>query len=466
MRTSFNAKAGLAALAILTFSPTAQAHTWIESIRRIASNGSFVGPIGYQRGFIARGPGVNADDGMVYRLTGQSVPDSAPMCKDSQKSGTQGKFPKLQAAPKDFIALQYLENGHVTKVLDPRPFGNGTVYVYGTKQPSDSFTFNGIHKKWNADGTGGDKKGKLLATRLYDDGQCYQVNPAEPISVERFTKSGVKTEVPCQTDLQLPEDAGTSGDYTLYWVWDYALMDKSGAQVTLEFYTACMDISMTSKSTPDAGAFAVDSNILNRAIPAHLKSEFLADPTSKNSLTAQPFDAPKAGDGGSKPTTSASPQSSELSQSAEPTQSSKPGKSSTANDPAQGPITVTVTQPPITTVYVTRDPTSKASSAAASSPTSSVQNQRPKPASSSSSSTPTGNIVKESSSGGVFISGGPTSVVSVPTGTAPPSTLITSVQASGRPSVAPFTRNSANGAAQSDASPTAKPAGKYRRWSA
>ncbi|EHL02199.1 hypothetical protein M7I_1793 [Glarea lozoyensis 74030] len=349
------------------------------------------------------------------------------MCKDTQKSGSQGTYAKLEAAPKDFIALQYLENGHVTKPTGPRPFGNGTVYVYGTKTPSDSFTFNAIHKKWNIDGTGGDKKGKLIATRYYDDGQCYQMNPSEPISVGRSNKSGVKSEVPCQTDVQLPEDAGTSGDYTLYWVWDYALMGgDSGKQANNELYTACMDISMTSQPASDTGAAAND--ILNRAIPKQMKNLFLANPTSEASTSPAPFD-------GAKP--------------AVPNQGVQPPVQGpvTVPVPANGPVTVTVTQVPVSTVYVTRDGAAPAASSIAGAPVP----KGPPGVPSAAPSVPTG---------GVYVTGGPGRA------SPPPSTLLTVVQPTGaptgRPSVIPFTMNPANAAP----SAAARPAGRFRRANA
>jgi hypothetical protein len=448
----FNTNTGIAALAVLLSSHTAQAHTWMESIRRIGSDGTFVGPVGYQRGFIARGPGFS-DDALVYRLTGQSVPDSAPMCKDSQKAGMQGSYAKLQAAPKDFVALQYLENGHVTKNTGPRPFGNGTVYVYGTKTPSDSFKFNAIHKKWNAAGTGGDKKGVLLATRFYDDGQCFQVNSASDISRARMASSGLKTEVPCQTDVQLPKDAGTSGDYTLYWVWDYALMTEgTGKQATAEFYTACMDIAMTTSpplSGGPAAAAADPKGLLSKAIPEQLKTPFLADPTAEISTTPQSFKAPA--NGSAAPAVPVGGNSGGNGGGNHETQPAV-GVTPTPGAGGQGLGTVTVTKAPVATVTVTRDPASSAQS-----------------------------------SGAVFVSDRPSAGVP-PTSTAPPSTMVTSVQpsaqpigppgvqtsaqpsgppAAGRPSVRPFTKNAASSiAARSEATPAVRFARGFRRWNA
>ena len=180
MRSSISPKTGLAALILLACATTIEAHTWIEEIYRIASNGTFVGAPGYPRGFTPRAAGVDPDLPMVYLLppNGRStaILSTDLMCKDSQAIGqyTPGSN-MLNTAAGDFIAMTYNENGHVTLPTDTtRPAGNGTVFVYGTKLPSNNDTFLGIHKVWNADGTGGDKRGKLLATRYFDDGQCYQ----------------------------------------------------------------------------------------------------------------------------------------------------------------------------------------------------------------------------------------------------------------------------------------------------
>ncbi|KAF4622775.1 hypothetical protein G7Y89_g14251 [Cudoniella acicularis] len=297
MRATISTKAGIAAIWLLTCATTIQAHTWIDEIRRIASNGTLVGPSGYMRGYAPRLPGWNTNDDDTYEI---QVEAGAPMCKSSQNIGnyTAG-YGMLEAAPQDFIALRYEENGHVTltdAALPPntpsqpvRPAGNGTVYVYGTKQPSDNDTYLGIHRVWNAAGTGGDKRGKLLATRYFDDGQCYQYRVGSPDSLARMTEvQGPESEVPCQTDVQLPADAGTSGTYTLYWVWEYPVMNNStGAIETVEDFTACMDIKMISEPLPPAGDFDSSQSVTSRAVEAHMKTAFMVDPTATPVLQAQ-----------------------------------------------------------------------------------------------------------------------------------------------------------------------------------
>ncbi|KAG9231617.1 hypothetical protein BJ875DRAFT_351953, partial [Amylocarpus encephaloides] len=201
------------------------------------------------------------------------------MCKDTQKNGMQGDFPRVVAAPGDSVALQYLENGHITRKLNPRPIRQGSVYIYGTKNPSDAHTFNSIHKNWKKDGTSAE--GKLLATRFYDDGLCYQVNPASEVYRTRSAASGIlNAEVPCQSDVQLPEDAGADGTYTLYWVWDFALMNAGSGRVeTPEFYTACIDVAMTGTAADGGDANAPSGD---RAVKTQMESQFLVDPLAEN----------------------------------------------------------------------------------------------------------------------------------------------------------------------------------------
>lgn len=37
----------------------------------------------------------------------------------------------------------------------------------------DDDTLASVHKAWNKAGIGGDKRRRLLAVRLFNDGQCY-----------------------------------------------------------------------------------------------------------------------------------------------------------------------------------------------------------------------------------------------------------------------------------------------------
>ncbi|KAH6669446.1 hypothetical protein B0J14DRAFT_428340, partial [Halenospora varia] len=281
----------LAALGLLSYATTVQGHSWLEDLRLIASNGTFVGPTGYPRGYVPRGSTPGPDIDMVYKLLPTTVTNDTPICKASQQIGTQKQgFPPLSAAPQDFIALRYLENGHVTKYTTLRPAGNGTVSVYGTKTPSNSDTYNGIHRVWNAAGTGGDKRGKLLATRHYDDGQCYepQTDTKGPEGLKRLAEYGVPSLV-CQTDIQLPADAGTSGTYTLYWVWEWPELAPSGKVIGPENYTACVDINMVSQPVAAVGPFDTKQNVTSRAIKAQMETAFMVDPAATPALALKAF---------------------------------------------------------------------------------------------------------------------------------------------------------------------------------
>lgn len=272
-----------------------EAHSWVEKLLLIASNGTFVGTPGYPRGFVPRTSPAFSDfvsenqippDG---RPTGTEILPTDPMCRTSQSIGNQTTGnPALVAAPGDNIALIYEENGHVT-LLDrspTKPVGSGTVFVYGTKQPSNDDTYLGIHRVWNEAGTGGDKRGKLLATRPFDDGQCYQNNTSPLAESRRATLGTLGNDLPCQNDVQLPEDAGTSGSYTLYWVWEWPTLDNTtGKLITNQSYTTCMDIVMTAKKLASAGDFNSKQIVDSRAIQGQLSTAFLVNPIIAEQLT-------------------------------------------------------------------------------------------------------------------------------------------------------------------------------------
>ncbi len=185
-------------------------------------------------------PALN-DDGSVWLLPPN---DGRPnglyptdnMCHPSQTIGNYtAQYPMLTATPGDFIVLRYQENGHVTlpEINPTKPKGSGTVYVYGTNQPSSQEKFLDVWKQWTADGQGGNKKGRLLATRNFDDKQCYQINGGT-ISQQRQVKFKKVAEAPqgadlwCQTDIQLPGDVEVGKDYTLYWVWHWPTFNVVG----------------------------------------------------------------------------------------------------------------------------------------------------------------------------------------------------------------------------------------------
>ncbi|KIW70587.1 hypothetical protein PV04_02843 [Phialophora macrospora] len=252
-----------ALIGLIASAPLASAHTWVEQLMVIAPNGTLVGEPGFPRGNVLRGTPGFSDPTMVNlippdgRTINQIVPSDL-MCKSSQTSQTQTDgSPRLQAAPGDAVALRFQENGHVTLPDNQpgKPQNRGTIYVYGTSQPSPDDSFLAIHRVWTPDGTGGDGRGRLLSTRNFDDGQCYQTNGG-PISQQRQQQFGhpfdmvMGNDLWCQQDLQLPADIATGQPYTLYWVWDWPTMPgtfgfPNGKQ---EIYTTCMDIDIVGDS--------------------------------------------------------------------------------------------------------------------------------------------------------------------------------------------------------------------------
>lgn len=261
---------------------TSNAHTWVEQLTVIAPNGTFIGAPGYARGNVPRtAPGFN--DGTMTHLLSSTGPMnmtavSGDMCMDSQKKPVQSPGnPRLQAAAGDAIALRYQENGHVTlpDTQKGKPKNRGTVYVYGTSDPKDNERLETIHKVWNKDGTGGDKRGVLLSAQDFDDKQCYQINGGE-ISQNRqkaFPHEADKlmgADLWCQQDIKLPEKLPSDKPYTLYWVWDWPTargVDPGLPQGKQEIYTTCMDVDAVNKPKQQEnvkGGF-VDGQPLNNA---------------------------------------------------------------------------------------------------------------------------------------------------------------------------------------------------------
>jgi hypothetical protein len=288
--------AGLAAL--LLCATSTDAHSWVQQLLLIASNGTFVGTPGYPRAFVQRTSPAFSDfesENLVPpdgRPTGTEILSTDLMCKSTQTIGNQtAGNPALVAAPGDNVALIYEENGHVT-LLDrspTKPVGSGTIFIYGTKEPRNNDTYLGIHRVWNVNGTGGDQRGKLLATRHFDDGQCYQNNTSELAIYRRDTLGTVGNDLNCQSDVQLPEDAGTNGSYTLYWLWEWPTLNNvTGAEITNESYTTCMDIVMTPNKVADAGSFNSTQLVDYRAIETELSTAIIVNPTASEQLTTTP----------------------------------------------------------------------------------------------------------------------------------------------------------------------------------
>ncbi|KAK1755000.1 hypothetical protein QBC47DRAFT_301596 [Echria macrotheca] len=222
-----------------------------------------IGQPGFERSHVVRGS--RPEDSIVWLLPPNGrekviLPDdkiARPDQRPLTASSYSAQFPMLKVAPGDFVAIQYTENGHVSRaeLTNPtKPVNRGTVYLYGTTQ-NDLSNYNlvDIHLAWTADGKGGDGKGKLLATRNFDDGQCHEAIPAsgddEGISTHRMQQAGQYSQEPvngglsCQSDLQIPFDAPVGQTLTVIWVWDWPTMNVAGVAVPPASYHANVSTS-------------------------------------------------------------------------------------------------------------------------------------------------------------------------------------------------------------------------------
>lgn len=319
-------------------STTVDAHSWVEQLQRLASNGTMITPLGYQRGFVARDnplfKGDISDDLWQLppndRAAGAVLYASDPICSPQQSSSnyTNSDFPMLVTAPGDYIAMQHQENGHVSLPTTQanKPRNRGTIYIYGTDQAKSNDTLLAIHNVWNVNGTGGDGRGRLLATRNYDDGQCYQVNSgaistSRQAQFKKVAANPMGSDLWCQTDIQLPTDITTGANYTLYWVWDWPTLNKANAMIgeegvnvtKPEIYTSCIDMQIVDPCSEDLGdvkspacssvktksnfahSFAKGQSYSAAAVPQELTGNFAvaiddtsADSGSNNGMSAPP----------------------------------------------------------------------------------------------------------------------------------------------------------------------------------
>jgi hypothetical protein len=268
-----------ASLPAAIFFGQALAHTWNEQLT-VIDGGIFTGSNGYPRGYVSRSdPGFN-DDMMTYLLpplaSGRTrVDDSDLLCAPTQSSANQTvNYPSLGASPGAYVAIKYLENGHVTLPQNQpgKPQGGGTVYVFGTSQPNDNELLTEV-LQWTTDGTGGDQRGSLLTAQNFDDNRCYQINNGN-ISVARQNEfpdptpgqPGSVNEQWCETDVLIPADIPINSVYTIYWVWQWptepgtpGLPDGKD-----EYYTTCSDLNIVAgpiQGTPSNPLFQQDPQI-------------------------------------------------------------------------------------------------------------------------------------------------------------------------------------------------------------
>lgn len=289
---------------------TIRAHSWVEQLMVIASNGTFIGSPGYARGNVLRTSPGFSDPTMVYLLPPDGrenvIYKNDSICKETQRTRNQTTgSPRLKAAPGAAVALRFQENGHVTLPWNQpgKPANRGTLYVYGTAEPRVNDTFLGIHKVWNNNGTGGDGRGVLLSVQNFDDGRCYQINSGN-ISTHRQSafphqaNQLMGADLWCQQDIALPTDVSTGKPYTLYWVWDWPTLPNIDASLPngkLEMYTTCMDIDIVEKSKVHnkvLASYDSDQSLNEAAIPGQFSEIFDArrsqGPATSESSSAIP----------------------------------------------------------------------------------------------------------------------------------------------------------------------------------
>jgi hypothetical protein len=253
-------------VAALAVAPVTLAHTWIEQMRNLNDKGDYVGEYGYPRGMIAKtDPGYDGNK-MNWEIPayqgGLFITEDTILCHKAQRQQKQSsdKYPRLQAVPGGFIAMRYMENGHITLPNNQKgkPKKAGTVFVYGTTEPKEDEKIANV-LRWTQDSKGGDGRGVLLTMNDFDDGRCYE-NNASPVHAKRVkatpnyamgqTEDGPGTmPLFCETHVQLPKTAATGKPYTFYWVWQWNTapgIDPGLPKGKDEYYSTCIDVDVAS----------------------------------------------------------------------------------------------------------------------------------------------------------------------------------------------------------------------------
>lgn len=299
---NFFKSGAILALSALMYSPFTAAHSWIEEYQVIDTNGSYIGDRGYSRGYIARtDPGYNGFS-MDYLVpqTGVRINSTDMLCHPAQRTSNYSNpaYPKLQVQPGGYVAMKYLENGHVTLPWNQlgKPEAAGTVFVYGTTQPSDTQMIADV-LAWTTDGTGGDGKGFLLTAQNFDDGRCHQINCGNmstdrqvlfPAHVAGQPTSSV--EQWCETDLQIPPSQPI-GTLTTYWVWQWP--SEANADCTYpdgkdEYYTTCADFEIISGGSGNGDAKIAAEAATNTLVQEAPQSTAVSNFMSRKAYTTSP----------------------------------------------------------------------------------------------------------------------------------------------------------------------------------
>ncbi|KAL5118580.1 hypothetical protein ACEQ8H_003431 [Pleosporales sp. CAS-2024a] len=363
-------------LTILAVTPVALGHTWVEQLRNVNDKGQYVGEYGYPRGMFGKtDPGY---DGFkmnweipAYQGSKVFIDNSTLLCHPSQRQQTQSqaKYPRLKAVPGGYIAMRYMENGHVTKPNNQKgkPAHAGTVFVYGTAQPQTNEKMVDV-LRWTKDGKGGNGRGTLLATNNFDDGRCYEVNntPEQLQRAKEFPNyaMGQADTGPgtfplfCETSVKLPNNTAMGKPYTIYWLWQWPTapgnVDPDYPNGKDEYYSTCIDVDVASANVMMAAdaepKFALGQQDAMSHAVADFASRTAAMTDALEGEVGPIFGGDKQSAAPSSPAgTMPSPPSQASSMPVVPTLTPQPGVAPTSNVAGDGHV-VTVTD----TIYVTK----------------------------------------------------------------------------------------------------------------
>jgi hypothetical protein len=215
---------------------TCLSHSWVEQLS-VIRNGTYYGDFGYPRGYVPRKSDTSESlPSMVYQIPDgnrQRLSEDDLLCSPNQRLQYQtNEYPRLKAVPGDYVALRYLENGHVTQNREQIPYP-GLVYVYGTSYPDRQEKVVDVLRR----GLGsGDME--LLAMQQFDDGRCYELNnsPLSQLRQNLFPNDGNAQW--CETDIMIPAHLSYGQTYTIYWIW------QKSTNLTDEYYTTCSDVDL------------------------------------------------------------------------------------------------------------------------------------------------------------------------------------------------------------------------------
>lgn len=240
----------------------AGAHSWIEELSNVGLDGSYFAEYDYPRAFVDKGVAgfnQNANEWQLPTPGQRLLKTGDPLCHPEQRNPHPStNFPRLKSVPGGTVAMRYAEGGHVTMDgggvgLYGKPKHGGTAFVFRTRQQNLEQAMNAA-LEWTRDGTGGDRRGRLLASQNFDDGRCYENNNTplanlrrSQISASLSGQAGSEKELLCETDVQLPPDLEAGKPYTLYWVWQWPTApgkDPNDLEGKDEYYTSCIDVDI------------------------------------------------------------------------------------------------------------------------------------------------------------------------------------------------------------------------------